>query len=196
LALYQRVAHKALRISKTFGIEGKKLLKPEDDYEALKEFNEEYEGKPSEEEAIRLAYRALLNADESLEDRLAHLPLRVFSARAHPHAGEQAVFFCYSLPAKNMQTEEWDDESRRTQWYLFDVVSEKILENVSEIDQAIRSTPDTPRERKFPDAKLADIRKKVEAHIKNTYLKSALVPLTDKHGKPIKPVLKAWMELN
>ena len=37
LTLYARVTHKTLRISKTFGIEGKKLLRPEDDYEASKE---------------------------------------------------------------------------------------------------------------------------------------------------------------
>ncbi len=44
LKLYSKVSHKTLRISKTFGIEGRKLLKPDDDYEALKDFNEEYEG--------------------------------------------------------------------------------------------------------------------------------------------------------
>ena len=44
LTLYARVSHKTLRISKTFGIEGKKLLKPEDDYEALKDFTHAYEG--------------------------------------------------------------------------------------------------------------------------------------------------------
>ena len=44
LSLYSKVSHKTLRISKTFGIEGKRLLRPEDDYEALKEFNHTYEG--------------------------------------------------------------------------------------------------------------------------------------------------------
>jgi superfamily II DNA/RNA helicase len=38
LRLYGRIAHKVLRISKAFGIEGKKLLRPEDDFEALKDF--------------------------------------------------------------------------------------------------------------------------------------------------------------
>ena len=40
LYLYERVAHKTLRISKVFGIEGKKLLRPEDDYDALRELTE------------------------------------------------------------------------------------------------------------------------------------------------------------
>ena len=38
------MTHKTLRISKTFGIEGKKLLTPDDDYEALRDFTEAYEG--------------------------------------------------------------------------------------------------------------------------------------------------------
>jgi hypothetical protein len=44
LKLYGKVSKKTLRISKTFGIEGRKLLKPDDDYDDLKDFNEEYEG--------------------------------------------------------------------------------------------------------------------------------------------------------
>jgi superfamily II DNA/RNA helicase len=35
LSLYKRVTQKTLQISKTFGIEGRKLLTPEDDFEAL-----------------------------------------------------------------------------------------------------------------------------------------------------------------
>ncbi|MEQ1843422.1 MAG: C-terminal helicase domain-containing protein, partial [Verrucomicrobiales bacterium] len=44
LRLYALVSHKVLKISKTFGIEGKRLLTPEDDYEALRDFTHEYEG--------------------------------------------------------------------------------------------------------------------------------------------------------
>ena len=39
LYLYKTVSQKTLRISKTFGIEGKKLLTLNDDYEGLKEVN-------------------------------------------------------------------------------------------------------------------------------------------------------------
>ena len=44
LHLYTLVSHKTLRISKTFGIEGRKLLTEKDHYDALKNFNETYEG--------------------------------------------------------------------------------------------------------------------------------------------------------
>ena len=37
LTLYTKVTQKTLLISKTLGIEGKKLLTPEDDYDALKD---------------------------------------------------------------------------------------------------------------------------------------------------------------
>lgn len=196
LALYERVAHKALRISKVFGIEGKKLLTPADDYQALKEFNEEYEGKPSEEETMRLAYQAFMAAQSDLEAQVAHMPQRVFSARAHPISGKQAVFFCYTLPAKNKETEAWDGTAGYTQWYLFDLETEKIQENAAEIDKLVRCTPETPRRRALPDEKLVEIRKKVEQHIKNTYLKSVQAPAKDKYDQPIRPLLKAWMELN
>ena len=54
LTLYARVTQKTLLISKTLGIEGKKLLRPEDDYEALKEFNQAYEGTKSAVEDMHL----------------------------------------------------------------------------------------------------------------------------------------------
>ncbi len=190
LGLYERVAHKVLRISKVFGIEGKKLLRPEDDFDALREFNEAYEGQPSRDEALRLYYRDLLNAHPGLEENINRFPLRVFSAKAHPEAGKQAVFFCYHLPAKDEETGSWDGEAGRTQWYLLDLATDKISEDSAEIDRIIRSTPDTPRRRVLGDATLTAIRKKVENHIKNSYLKSVLAPVG------VKPVLKAWMELN
>jgi superfamily II DNA/RNA helicase len=44
LRLYKRVSNKTLRISKVFGIEGRKLLTQEDDYDALRDFTHVYEG--------------------------------------------------------------------------------------------------------------------------------------------------------
>jgi superfamily II DNA or RNA helicase len=190
LALYERVAHKTLRISKTFGIEGRKLLKPEDDYDALREFNQVYEGTPSSIEKMRLAYQELLKAHPGLEDRLRRFPLRVFSGKAHPTSGAQAVFLCYSLPARNVTTGEWDEEAGTAQWYLVDLESGKISEDAERIDAVIRSEPDTPRRTEMPQETLVDIRKKVEKHIANTYLKATQAPLG------VKPILKAWMELN
>ena len=71
LKLYSKVSHKTLRISRTFGIEGKKLLKPEDDFEALKEFNHSYEGTQTPTENMHLEYQKLLQDHPDLAERLA-----------------------------------------------------------------------------------------------------------------------------
>jgi hypothetical protein len=99
LRLYKKVAHKTLRISKVFGIEGKKLLHPKDDFEALKEFNHEIEGTTSSIEAMHLEYQKLVQEHPDLPARLAALPGKVFSGKEHPKAGPRAVFFCFALPA-------------------------------------------------------------------------------------------------
>ena len=86
LTLYTKVTQKTLLISKTLGIEGKKLLTPEDDFEALKEFNHAYEGTKTAVEDMHLEYQALLQADPELEARLKRLPGAIFSGRKR--AGE------------------------------------------------------------------------------------------------------------
>ncbi|MGE3843754.1 MAG: helicase-related protein, partial [Vicinamibacterales bacterium] len=62
LRLYQRVAHKTLRISKTFGIEGRKVLTAQDQFEALKEFIADYEGEASWMEERHLEWLEMLAA--------------------------------------------------------------------------------------------------------------------------------------
>jgi superfamily II DNA or RNA helicase len=190
LSLYERVAHKTLRISKTFGIEGRKLLRPEDDFAALKEFNQTYEGEMSPDEALRQACRDLLAAHPGLEEQLARLPLRVFSGREHPSSGVRAVFFCYTLPAKDPDTGQWESAGGETCWYLYDLESEAILDDAERIDAVIRSTPDAPRRCVLDADTLRDARKRVEKLIADTYRKSVEATVE------VRPVLKAWMELN
>ncbi len=196
LTLYARVTHKTLRISKTFGIEGKKLLTPEDDYEALKNFNHQYEGTPPPAEKLQLEYDALLAADPALEDRLAALPGRVFSGKRHPTPGARAVFFCYALPAADRAAEPgpdgavpWTEEAGKAAWYLYDLEGGTVEEAPAKIVAAIRCRPDTPRHCSVAKETLAEVRAKVERQIKNGYLKSVQAPAG------VKPVLKAWMEL-
>jgi len=196
LKLYQKVSFKTLRISKVFGIEGKKLLKPEDDFDALKDFTHTYEGTPSTVEEMRLEYQKMLQDNPGLEERLNLLPGRVFSGKDHPSPESKAVFFCYALPApkavggKHENDIEWTEEAGYTQWYLFDLSDNKIAEGPEEIIKLIRSTPETARHRSLPDATLSDIRRKVEKQIKVTYLRSSNAP------QGVKPILKAWMEMS
>ncbi|MBT7350810.1 helicase, partial [candidate division WWE3 bacterium] len=190
LTLYTRVTQKTLLISKTLGIEGRKLLTPQDDYDALKEFNSAYEGTRTAVEEMHLEYQSLLNDDIELESRLRRFPGAIYSGRKRFAKGLQGVFFCYALPALDKETDEFTEEAGTTRWYLYDQVRNSILEDPGEIVASIRSKPNTPRKCMVEENSLIDIRKKVEKHIKNSYLKRVDAPLG------VKPILKCWMELN
>ena len=192
LSLYAKVTQKALLISETLGIEGKKLLTPADDFEALKEFNHAYEGTRTAVEGMHLEFEALLQADPELEARLARFPGAIFSGRQRPAKGVRGVFLCYALPAldKTKDKPEFTEAAGTTRWYLYDLDRETILEEPSEIVASIRSKPGTPRRCTTEEKTLLNIRKRTERHIKNSYLKRVDAPVG------VKPRLRCWMELN
>ena len=193
LKLYQRVSYKTLRISKVFGIEGKKLLKPEDDYDALRDFIHIYEGEASPIEKLHLEFQRLLKNNPGLEPFLETVPLRLFSGKQHPKPGTRAIFFCYRLPAedKTLPPEKaWEGEANRTGWYLYRLADDAILEDPAQIAEFIRSKPETPRVAAIEQPTLREIRLKIEKHIKNSYLKQVQAPVG------AMPLLKCWMELN
>lgn len=192
LTLYTKVTQKTLLISKTLGIEGKKLLTPEDDYDALREFNQAYEGTKTAVEDMHLEYQALLQADPELEPRLRGLPGAIFSGRTHVAKGVCGVFFCYALPALDKQKNppEFTEEAGTTRWYLYDLGRDTILEEPGEIAASIRAKPETPRKCTTEEKTLVEMRTKIEKHIKNTYLKRIDAPMG------VKPALRCWMELN
>ena len=97
LSLYSTVSQKTLRISKTFGIEGKQLLTPDDDYDALKDFNSAYEGVESSDEEILLEYQKLMSENPDYEEIVCKLPKKMFSGKFSESKG---LFFCYDLPVK------------------------------------------------------------------------------------------------
>jgi hypothetical protein len=190
LSLYSTVTRKTLLISKTLGIEGRKLLTPEDDFEALKEFNQAFEGTKSVIEEMHLEYQALLQNDPTLEARLKRLPGGTFSGRKRPEKSVCGVFFCYALPALDREMGEFTEEAGTTRWYLYDLNRDAIFEEPGEIVASIRSKPDTPRSCAMEQKTLIEIRSKLEKHIKNTYLKRVDAPVG------VKPVLRCWMEIN
>ncbi len=189
LSLYHRVTHKTLRISKTFGIEGGKLLRHDDDFEMLKDFNAAYEGEKSQLEKMHLEYEKLLKDYPDLADKLAALPSQIFSGKQHPKKDSQAVFFCYARPAKDAE-DNWSIEAGDVAWYLYDLSTEKITEDPTKIIELIRCKPETPRKCVTQQTTLAQIKKTIDRHIKNSYLKKIQAP------SPVKPKLIAWMELN
>ena len=198
LRLYSRVSHKVLRISRIFGIEGKKLLTPDDDYEALKDFTHAYEGTTSPFEEMNLEYQKLVQDNPGLIDRLEALPGRVFSGKQHPKASSSAVFFCYALPSpppiprdsSEPDADDWSIDGGTSNWYLYDLDTETVLDEPTKIIRFIRCTPDTPRKHDLPEKTLSEIRAKIEKHIKNTYLRQVQAPVG------VRPALRAWMELS
>jgi len=193
LTLFTKVTQKTLLISKTLGIEGRKLLHPEDLYDELRVmngFDSEYEGARTAIEDMHLEYQDLLKADPTLQARLNALPGALFSGRQRVARGTTGVFFCYSLPALDKEAGEFTEEAGTTRWYLYDLARDAIREEAGDIVASIRSAPDIPRVCKMPAQTLMNIRDKVEKHIKATYLKRVDAPVG------VKPVLKCWMELS
>ena len=190
LSLYRTVTQKTIMISKTFGIEGKKLFTPEDDYEALKEFNQAYEGTKTAIEEMHLEYQAILQEDPGLEGQLSRFPGSIFSGRKRLAKGALGVFFCYTLPALDTEKGEFTEDAGTTRWYLYDTDSDTIFEEPGEIIESIRSKPNTPRTCVTEEKTLMEIRAKVLKHIKDTYLKRVDAPVG------VKATLKCWMELN
>ncbi|KAA1258013.1 ATP-dependent helicase HepA [Rubripirellula obstinata] len=196
LSLYRTVTKKTLRISKTLGIEGRKLLTEDDDYEDLKNFNDQYQGTKTLTEQLHIELQRMFKDDPDLEEQIRSLPNRIFSGKSHPRKGTKAVFFCYARPAEDHAASKasgepvWTLEAGDSAWYLYDIKSEKIITDTAEIVECIRSTAETPRVCKLDPPSLTKIREKLDKHLKNAYLKKVQAPIG------VKPVLRAWMELN
>lgn len=197
LNLYKKVSNKTLLISKTLGIEGKKLLRPEDDFAALRDFDHQFEGEPTALETMHLEYQRLLAAHPDLPERLQALPGRVFSGKVHLQPGTQAVFFCFALPGKDntvidpvIESDAWTLAAGRTEWLLLDLQSGKVLDDAAAIDAVIHCEPETPRHCHIAQTTLSEARAKVEKHLKNGYLRHVQAPVG------VVPQLIAWMELN
>ena len=190
LSLFSTVTKKTLMISKALGIEGKKLLTPQDDYDALKEFNSAYEGTRTAIEDLHLELQDLLDKNPELEDRLKSLPGSLYSGRKKTAKHAAGVFLCYSLPALDKEAGEFTYEAGSTKWYLYDAHKKTILEEAGDIASHIRSIPETPRICSFVQEELIDIRSKLDKHIKNSYLKRVNAPVG------VKPKLRCWMEIN
>ena len=187
LSLYHTVSKKTLRISKTFGIEGKKLLTPDDDYEALKDFNSQYEGKTSGEETIALAYQELMAANPNYEEDVTSLPKKMFSGVIS--SGKKGYFFCYELPIKRVDG-SWSNGDGMYRWYLLDEESGTVIQHPYDIWNAIKCNDSEPRVFTTTEEEFAIKRKTIEDYIRKSYLRVVQAPVG------IKPRLVTWMQLN
>jgi len=199
LSLYQKVTNKTLRISKVFGIEGKQLLTEKDDYDALKDFEHEYEGETSKGEEIKLKYQKILIAEPLLEEKLNAFPLKVFSGKEAVKADTKGVFFCYRLPINIKNTDgttRWSLQEGITSWYFYSIDKKIILEDFIAINEIISCNESEQRIVKFEQKNLVDIQKTTKNHIINNYYKASQVPVHDEEGNSLNPILLTWMEVN
>ena len=145
LTLYKRVAHKTLRISKMFGIEGKKLLRPDDDYDALKDFLDVLDGdKSPSEKTCRSTGKTCCWPTPACQSNSMLCRAACFPASAYPAASSRAVFFCYVLPVKDAsrpEGEQWTHEGGQVLRLLFDINTGKILDSPAQIAERVCRTP-------------------------------------------------------
>lgn len=196
LRLYNRVNNKTLVISRTFGIEGRKLLRPDDEFDPIKEINEQYEGQESETEALRLEYEQLVRDHPDLAAQLPGMPLKLFSGKKSPKKGVRAVFFCFRIPRPDpalIETADgaarWSESAGETVWICTDPEGKAVAQTPGAIADLIRSLPDTPIHHALDRAGLSKLREKMEKEL----IKSHLRPLQAPVG--VSPVLKCWMEM-
>jgi hypothetical protein len=197
LGIYNRVNRKTLVISRSFGIEGKKLLRPDDDFDPVKEINEQFEGHQTETEKLALEYELLAKEHPVLVASLPNYPLKTFSGKQSPSPDTKAIFFCFRIPRPDPNTLDpasgepaWTESAGDTVWMLLDSEGNAIAQESARIANLIRSVPDTPRVCRFEQADLTRLREKAEKEL----IKSHLRPLQAPVG--VSPVLKCWMEIN
>ena len=186
LSLYETVSRKTLRISKTFGIEGKKLLTPNDDYDSLKDFNSQYEGETSGEEEIALAYQELMINNPSYEKKVLSQPQKMYSGKIA--TDKKGYFFCYELPTK-LSSGEWSDGNGLYRWYFIDGETGAINEHTYTIWKEIQCSSKERRILIAGEDAFRTRKKTVDDYIKKSYMRSVQAPLG------VKPRLVTWMEL-
>jgi hypothetical protein len=190
LSLYRTVTHKTLRISKTFGIENGKLLRPDDDFDVFRDFVRQCDGQETQGESLRLELQRLLKEDPALAKNLTAMPNKIFSGKEALSPKAKGVFFCYARPAWDPESKKWTAEAGDVKWYLYDLASQKIMEDPYQIIKHIRSQRSTPRKCEMGRESLMSIREALDKHLKNTYLRQVQAPIG------VKPILKTWMELS
>jgi superfamily II DNA or RNA helicase len=197
LRLFQRVTKKTLVISRTLGIEGRKLLTPDDDFDPVQELNERYDGALSEVEQLRLEYDQLRLEQPELAASLPNLPLKAFSGRRSPQAGMRGLFLCYRIPRPDPTLIDsadgqprWSDTAGFTVWALYDLAGKQVLTDAAAIARFVRATPETPRVCTLERSLLSEIRKQADKQITADILRPLQAPVG------VTPILKCWMELS
>jgi hypothetical protein len=182
LGIYHRVTGKLLRISKTLGIEAP-ILTPEDDWEALRLFNEKYEGEQSIEEQLHLELEEIHYDYPQLWEELPSMPRRIFTGKRGE--ASRGLFCAYRFP--NLQDSDTPGEVR---WYFRLADTGEIWESdkLKEIADVVRCQYNTSRVNKASAEDLKAWRLGIEKRVRE-HLKVLQAPVGGK------PTLICWMEV-
>ncbi|MBQ0052381.1 MAG: DEAD/DEAH box helicase family protein [Treponema sp.] len=189
LSLYKTVTRKTLAISLTFGIEGKKLLTPDDEYNALQNFNSEYDGQKTRIEEMALEYQKLMIANPDYEKNISKLPLRMYSGKTP--SIQKGVFFCYKLPARD-DNGIWSDDNGIIRWAFYNTEKDKLIDSTEkayEIWQSIKCESDENRMFNMTQDRFNELNQKIRRHFDRTYMLQMQVPTG------LKMKLLTWMQV-
>lgn len=191
LNLYHRVSGKLLRISKTLGIEGKKVLSPEDDFEALRDFNAQYDGVMPFEEKMRLMFVDILKNYPALKDELPRFPKRVFSGKQNGEPTWKGVFAAYRYPAREVKDDQGITKTipGECKWYFHRFDTNDVFEDLKAIHAAIECTADTSRIVQHPISELRNSLKLIEQKKVHIELRNMQALAGEK------ATLVCWMEI-
>ena len=195
LGLFERVSGKYFNIAKVLGIEGGYGLVEEQELPQLSDFNEQYLGKRTVEEELRLKYQDLCREYPELRSKWQNMPTRTVSGKRYD--GRYA-FFCYSIHGKRLidgetgDDEVWTLEDGESRWFLYDFSEQTIveeIENMLNVHKIIECLPSETRIMNIGEDELSNTRKKIELHIFNTIMRDMKIPMG------YDPVLQCWMSL-
>jgi hypothetical protein len=182
LSLFRTVTGKLLRISKTLGIEAP-VLTPDDDWAALRLFNEQYLGRKSMEEELHEELEAIRREHPDLYAELPGFPYRVLCSKTGDGA-TRGLFCAYRFP------EQREGVPGELRWYFRPAAGGEIWESgrLGDIAAAIRSTLDTPRAAASP-ADLKEWRQQIEQQCVRPFLRDLQAPAGQRAR------LVCWMEV-
>lgn len=192
LSLYKTVTQKTLRISLVFGIEGKQLLSDKDDYQALQNFNADYEGVESASEEMALEYQRLMEKYPQYQQNAEKLPKRIFSGKAPK--GYKGIFFCLKLPTKN-DNNEWTVEDGICKWIFLNTETKDIEEDTFKMWEIIQCSEEEARMFHITAEQFKEYKNIVQRHLDRYYMRQMQVPVADKNGKSLKMQLVTWMQV-
>lgn len=194
LSLFSRVTQKTVVISRSFGIEGKKLLSPDDDFDPVKEMNERFDGVMSEVEKLRLEYDQLRDEHPELIEATNALPSKAFSGRKSVD-GQARVFFCYRIPRPDPTLVEielgqprWSLAAGYTVWTEVALDPEASTNDVGAIAPHLRCEAVEKRVTKLAKSKLKALRERVEKDLVKQHLRPLQAPVG------VSPSLLCWLE--